>query len=67
MKKGVKMVLLKEIEEEKEVDIEIDYYVPFSITIINKNRYQPKIYWRMGNIKTSLNMSISASIDLSLF
>jgi len=48
------MVSLKGIEKERDCLIEIDYYVPFTITIDNKNKYVPKIYWRMGDIRTSL-------------
>lgn len=48
------MLFLKRVESEKKCDIEIDYYVPITITVGAGSYFSEKIYWRTGNFKNSL-------------
>lgn len=48
------MLILKNIVNCKKCDINIDYYVPFAISIECEERYSAKICWRTGNFKNSL-------------
>lgn len=54
------MLFLKEVVNSKKCEVDIDYYVPFSINIIDKNIYNTKVRWRTGNFKNSL---IEVTID----
>jgi len=52
------MLFLKEVTESKPCEVDIDYYVPFTIRLKTEKRYAPKVCWRIGNFKDSL-MEIS--------
>ncbi len=52
------MIYLKEVEAVKHCQVDIDYYVPFSINIENEKLYGAKTCWRIGDLKKSL-MEIS--------
>ncbi len=52
------MIYLKEVEAVKRCEVDIDYYVPFSINIENEKLYGARICWRIGDLKKSL-MEIS--------
>ncbi|MGG0824525.1 hypothetical protein ABE099_16815 [Paenibacillus turicensis] len=48
------MLKLNRTELPKNYNIEIDYYVPFTIEIEHKDIFSSKVYWRTGNLKTSI-------------
>lgn len=48
------MLVLKNIEDCKKCDVNIDYYVPFTICIECDNKYSARNSWRTGNLKKSL-------------
>lgn len=48
------MLFLKERANNKKCKTEIDYYVPFTISIEDENVYSAKSCWRTGNLKNSL-------------
>ncbi len=52
------MLFLKEITDSKQCEVDIDYYVPFTISLKTEKLYAPKVCWRIGNFKNSL-MEIS--------
>lgn len=52
------MLFLKEVTNSKQCEVDIDYYVPFTINLGNKESYTSKTCWRIGNFKNSL-MEIS--------
>ena len=52
------MLLLREVTNYKQCEVNIDYYVPFSIKLGNRKSYTSKTCWRIGNFKNSL-MEIS--------
>ena len=52
------MLFLREVTKGKQYKVDIDYYVPFTITLENEKLYSPQICWRIGNFKKSL-MEIS--------
>lgn len=52
------MLFLREVTNSKKCEVDIDYYVPFTINLGNEKSYTPKTYWRIGNFKDSL-MEIS--------
>ena len=52
------MLFLREVTKGKQYKVDIDYYVPFTITLENEKLYSPLICWRIGNFKKSL-MEIS--------
>ena len=52
------MLFLREVTKSKQYKVDIDYYVPFTITLENEKLYSPQICWRIGNFKKSL-MEIS--------
>lgn len=54
------MLFLKKVESEKKCEIEVDYYVPITITVGADSYFGKSIYWRTGNFKNSL---IEISID----
>ena len=56
------MLILKDVVSCRKCEIDIDYYVPFTINIENEEKYKKKVYWRTGNLKKSL---IEIAIDES--
>lgn len=54
------MLIIKNVVNCKKCDINIDYYVPFTISIECEDRYGAKTCWRTGNFKNSL---IEISLD----
>ena len=52
------MLILTEVMNSTQCEVDIDYYVPFTIKLGNRTSYTSKIYWRIGNFKNSL-MEIS--------
>ena len=52
------MLFLKEVMNSKQCEVDIDYYVPFTINLGYEKSYTPKSCWRIGNFKNSL-MEIS--------
>lgn len=54
------MLFLREVSNSKQCKVNIDYYVPFTIKLGNRESYTSKIYWRIGNFINSL---LEISID----
>ena len=52
------MLSLREITSYKQCEVNIDYNVPFTIKLGNRESYTSKTCWRIGNLKNSL-MEIS--------
>lgn len=48
------MLILKDVVNCKKCNIDIDYYVPFTISIECEKKYDDRICWRTGNFKNSL-------------
>lgn len=57
---GKEMLFLKEVVDNKQCQVKIDYYIPFTISLKTETLYEPKICWRTGNFKNSL---LEISID----
>lgn len=57
---GKEMLFLKEVVDSKQCEVEIDYYIPFIISLKTETLYEPKVCWRTGNFKNSL---LEISID----
>lgn len=54
------MLFLKEVIDSKQCEVNVDYYIPFTISLKTEKLYEPKICWRTGNFKNSL---LEISID----
>lgn len=48
------MLFLRDVTSNNECEVEVDYYVPFTINVGNEKLFSPKVCWRIGNFKTSL-------------
>lgn len=54
------MLLLKDIYDEEKCNVDIDYYIPFTINVERKNAFGTYLCWRTGDLKKSL---IEVSMD----
>lgn len=48
------MLILENVVDTLKCDINIDYYVPFTVNVECEDKYGAKVCWRTGNFKNSL-------------